>query len=42
MLPMQYSDETPNLSLLIASKANWKRMRNILNPTFSPAKLKEV
>ena len=42
MFPIQYSDNESGLNLSMSSKARWKRMRNILNPTFSPAKLKEV
>jgi cytochrome P450 len=36
------SDDDPNMFLMFTSKYRWKRMRNIINPTFSPAKLKEV
>ena len=42
MFPFQFSDSYSNLNLVMSAKARWKRMRNVLNPTFSPAKLKEV
>lgn len=37
-----YSDEDPKMDLFLSTNKRWKRMRNIINPTFSPAKLKEV
>jgi hypothetical protein len=42
MLPIQYSDDNPQVNVAFAAKNRWKRMRNIINPTFTPAKLKEV
>jgi len=36
------SDNAENVDLFQASKARWKKMRNIMNPTFSSLKLKEV
>ena len=42
MFPIQYSDNVSNLNLAMSSKSRWKRMRNVLNPTFSTTKLKEV
>lgn len=42
MMPLQPSDDSPALSLLLATKSRWKRMRNTMNPTFSSAKLKEI
>ncbi len=42
MGPLQPSDSSPSKSLLVAIKGRWKRMRLIMNPTFSSAKLKEV
>ena len=42
MPPIFVSDEAPGVNVFFASRNRWKRMRNIMNPTFSPAKLKEV
>lgn len=36
------SDNSPYASLFNAVRGRWKRMRNIMNPTFSSSKLKEV
>lgn len=36
------SDDDPHLDLFQSSRARWKRMRTIMNPTFSSAKLREV
>jgi cytochrome P450 len=30
------------VSLITATKSRWKRMRNIINPTFSQVKLREL
>lgn len=40
--PLQTADDSPIKSLLQATKGRWKRMRLIMNPTFSGAKLKEM
>lgn len=40
--PWQFSDNSPKMDLFLSSNKRWKRMRNIINPTFSPAKLKEL
>ncbi len=40
--PLSPSDDSPNQNLLRATKSRWKRMRVIMNPTFSSAKLREV
>lgn len=40
--PMQTDDNSGNVDLFNASKDTWKRLRNIINPTFSSHKLKEV
>jgi len=42
MLSIQYSDDEAGLTIVQASKSRWKRMLNVLNPTFSTAKLKDV
>ena len=42
MPPVQSSDTSPQLNLVLSTKNRWKRMRNIINPTFSPSKLKEL
>ena len=34
--------ETGDQNLLFSSRKEWKRMRMVINPTFTPAKLKEV
>lgn len=40
--PIQITDDSSKLNLVFVSKNRWKRLRSIINPTFSPAKLKEV
>lgn len=40
--PFQFSDDSPNMDIFLSSNLRWKRMRNIINPTFSPAKIKEL
>ena len=42
MLVIQTSDTDANLALFSSARNRWKRMRNIMNPTFSNVKLKEV
>ena len=39
---LQVSDDDPKSSLFQSTRGKWKRMRNIINPTFSTAKLKEL
>jgi cytochrome P450 len=41
-VPAQYKDNDWDTNVGSASKLRWKRMRTILNPTFSPQKLKEI
>ena len=36
------SEDNEKIGLFSASKLRWKRMRNIMNPTFSTSKLREV
>nr|AHL88984.1 cytochrome p450 3045C1 [Brachionus koreanus] len=36
------NDDAPDHMLFSASRSRWKTMRNIMNPTFSSAKLKEL
>ena len=40
MIPFLYDDS--DAPMFMASKNQWKRFRTIINPTFSPAKLKNV
>ncbi len=40
--PFQFEDDSPNMDIFLSSNLRWKRMRNIINPTFSPAKIKEL
>lgn len=40
--PWQFSDNSSKMDLFLSSNKRWKRMRNIINPTFSPSKLKEL
>ncbi len=40
--PLAYDDDHPSLGLFAATRSRWKRMRVIMNPTFSTAKLREV
>lgn len=40
--PFQFADDSPKMDLFLSTNKRWKRMRNIINPTFSPAKLKEL
>lgn len=40
--PFQFSDHSCNMDLFLSSNKRWKRMRNIINPTFSPLKIKEL
>jgi cytochrome P450 len=39
---LERSDDSHMDHLLSASRLKWKRMRNIMNPTFSSAKLREL
>ena len=41
-LQFQFTDNGENLDLAMSSRDNWKRMRSIMNPTFSSVKLKQV
>lgn len=36
------NDDHPSLNLINSTGLRWKRMRNIMNPTFSSAKLREL
>ncbi len=38
----QVADNMPFAHLLDSNQNRWKRMRNVINPTFTPAKLKDV
>jgi hypothetical protein len=40
--PLAFDDDHPSLGLFSATRSRWKRMRVIMNPTFSTAKLREV
>ena len=40
--PIAARDSSPNQNLFSSSRSKWKRMRNIMNPTFSSSKLREV
>lgn len=40
--PFQFSDDSPNMDIFLSSNKRWKRMRNIINPTFSPIKIKQL
>ena len=40
--PFQFNDNASDAHLVDSSRTRWKRMRNVINPTFTPAKLKEV
>ena len=39
---LSMDEDDPRCSLIVAAGSRWKRMRNIMNPTFSTAKLREV
>ena len=41
-VPAQYKDNDFDTNVGSSSKLRWKRLRNILQPTFSPQKLKEI
>ena len=41
-VPVQYSDNDEGVNLATAVKGTWKRQRTIMNPTFTPMKLKEA
>ena len=41
-MPLFRREDSPLVNLFIATKSRWKRMRVIMNPTFSTAKLREV
>ena len=38
----QVNDKDEGLNLVMSAGTDWKRMRTIINPTFSSSKLKEV
>lgn len=40
--PLNGRDESQQINLFFATKSKWKRMRVIMNPTFSSAKLREL
>ena len=40
--PFQFSDDSPSTNLFFSTGTRWRRMRNIINPTFSTAKLREL
>lgn len=40
--PLQFNDNASDAHLVDSSRTRWKRMRNVINPTFTPAKLKEL
>ncbi len=42
VVPLQNKEDAPNVNLLLATKGRWKRLRLIMNPTFSGSKLREV
>lgn len=42
MAPFQHLDNPSDGHLVDSSATKWKRMRNVINPTFTPAKLKEL
>lgn len=42
VVPLQHKEDAPNINLLLAARGRWKRLRLIMNPTFSSSKLKEV
>lgn len=42
VVPLQHREDAPNINLLLAARGRWKRLRLIMNPTFSSSKLKEV
>ncbi len=35
-------EDSQDVGLFLATKTRWKKMRTIINPTFSAAKLREV
>jgi cytochrome P450 len=39
-MPMQNSDEDRDTDLFASAKDRWKRMRTLMNPTFTTSKLK--
>lgn len=39
---MPHEDDSILINLIVAAGSRWKRMRNIMNPTFSTAKLRDV
>jgi cytochrome P450 len=40
MMPLQNTDQDPDIDLFGSAKDRWKRMRTIMNPTFTTSKLK--
>lgn len=39
---MSRDEDAPDHALFTASRNRWKKMRSIMNPTFSSAKLREI
>ena len=40
--PLARRDNDPRVDVFSANRARWKRMRTIMNPTFSSSKLRDV
>nr|UOU03262.1 cytochrome P450 3045C9 [Brachionus rubens] len=40
--PLNRRDDDPNANLFLSTRGRWKRMRMIMNPTFSSVKLREL
>nr|QUF59376.1 cytochrome p450 CYP3045A1 [Brachionus angularis] len=40
--PLDRQDDASKQSIITATKGRWKRMRNIMNPTFSSSKMREL
>jgi thromboxane-A synthase len=41
-IPLIFNDDDPSLSMIFTTKSRWKMTRNIMNPTFSNAKMREM